>query len=112
MCVLSLFRPVKWTGCYNNGCGEIYWGDFHGDPPDCCDPCDRMGNFTGCTDGSCCDCAGRPATSDGVPSQGTSSPAMIDPGRAQPTKAPPRTNKTQSASFLSRRYRQPMHRYY
>lgn len=37
------------------GCGERYWGDFHGDPPYCCDPCDRHGNWTGggCVDGAC-----------------------------------------------------------
>ena len=30
----------------HGGCGERYWGDFHGDPPYCCEPCDRMGNWT------------------------------------------------------------------
>lgn len=36
-------------------CGDVYWGDWHGDPPDCCDPCDRHGNYTGVqTGGSGC----------------------------------------------------------
>lgn len=29
------------------GCGEVYWGDWISDPPDCCEPCDSCGNFTG-----------------------------------------------------------------
>ena len=55
--------PLSWLfaiftcGYPDNGCGEVYWGDFHGDPPDCCDPCDRCGNWTGgagaCADGTC-----------------------------------------------------------
>lgn len=46
--------PLTWIfglfcgGCwYGSGCGERYWGDFCGDPPDCCDPCDGWGNYTG-----------------------------------------------------------------
>jgi hypothetical protein len=41
----------KATHC--RGCGEIYWGEWLSDPPDCCDPCDACGNFTGA--GVCCD---------------------------------------------------------
>lgn len=48
------FRPLAWVGAllhpptwYGPTCGEVYWGDFHSDPPDCCDPCDRCGNHTG-----------------------------------------------------------------
>ena len=33
-------------GCCN-GCGELYWSEFHNDPPDTCDPCDCHGNWTG-----------------------------------------------------------------
>ncbi len=30
------------------GCGEIYWGEWISDPPDCCDPCDQCyGQWTG-----------------------------------------------------------------
>lgn len=33
-------------GC--SGCsGEVYWNEWHNDPPSCCDPCDRCGNWTG-----------------------------------------------------------------
>jgi len=27
------------------GCGEVYWGAYHNDPPDRCDPCDRDGHW-------------------------------------------------------------------
>jgi len=60
--VFRLFRPVAWVG---PSCGERYWGDYYSEPPDCCDPCDCHGNFTGmqmgpCRNGSagvCADCA-------------------------------------------------------
>lgn len=29
------------------GCGEIYWGEWLSDPPDCCDPCGGYGQYTG-----------------------------------------------------------------
>jgi hypothetical protein len=59
--VFALFTPRSWCG---RGCGDRYWGDFYGDPPDCWDPCDGYGNFTGgcnsCgtapTRGGCSDC--------------------------------------------------------
>jgi hypothetical protein len=43
-CIFALFMRGSWCG---SGCGERYWGDFHGDPPDCWDPCDCHGNYTG-----------------------------------------------------------------
>ena len=43
--VFGLFdRGGVW---YGDSCGETYYGHFAGDPPDCCDPCDRYGNYTG-----------------------------------------------------------------
>jgi hypothetical protein len=30
-----------------SGCGEIYWGPWHSDPPDQCDPCDDCGDWVG-----------------------------------------------------------------
>ncbi len=33
-------------GRHCNGCGERYWG-VYSDPVDCCDPCDRCGNWSG-----------------------------------------------------------------
>jgi hypothetical protein len=36
----------KPCGC--NGCdSEMYWCEWHNDPPQCCDPCDRCGNWIG-----------------------------------------------------------------
>lgn len=102
MCVLSLLRPSCWFGCNHNGCGEIYWGDFHGDPPDCCDPCDRMGNFTGCSN-----CGGEPADSGyDTPSPDTPfSPEAIEPNRV-PTKAPVKMsrNSTKNRYYSSQRH--------
>jgi hypothetical protein len=42
--VFNLFR-YRTFPC--SGCGERYWGDWYGDPPDCNDPCDHYGNYTG-----------------------------------------------------------------
>jgi hypothetical protein len=47
-----LFTPNSWCG---PSCGERYWGDFYSDPPDCWDPCDHCGNYTG---GGCHNCGG------------------------------------------------------
>jgi hypothetical protein len=46
--IFALLTRDCWMG---SGCGERYWGDFYGDPPDWCDPCDRCGNYTGRADG-------------------------------------------------------------
>jgi len=49
--------PLSWLfgiftyGYRDSGCGEFYWSDFHSEPPDCHDPCDRCGNYTGGYDG-------------------------------------------------------------
>ncbi|MCA9173174.1 MAG: hypothetical protein KDB14_01605 [Planctomycetales bacterium] len=37
---------VERTRCAS-GCGEIYLGEWHADPPGCCDSCDMCGNFVG-----------------------------------------------------------------
>jgi hypothetical protein len=44
--VFALFTAGSYRGCWG-GCGERYWGDWYGDPPACCDPCDCNGHFTG-----------------------------------------------------------------
>lgn len=49
-CVFALFMPRTWCGPV---CGERYWGDFYSDSPDCHDPCDGCGNYTG---GGCQSC--------------------------------------------------------
>jgi hypothetical protein len=34
--------------CGCTGCdGELYWSEWHNDPPRCCDPCDCHGNWVG-----------------------------------------------------------------
>lgn len=64
--------PLTWlfnvlnAGCYcGDGCGEMWWGDFHGAPPECCEPCNRMGEWTGqpgggvpMSTGGCSSCGG------------------------------------------------------
>jgi hypothetical protein len=32
--------------CGCTGCGDLYWSEWHNDPPGC-EPCDRCGNYTG-----------------------------------------------------------------
>ena len=41
---------------YCPSCGERYWGDYYDNPPDCWDPCDNGGNYTG---GGCSSCGSR-----------------------------------------------------
>ncbi len=39
------------------GCsGEMYWSEWHNDPPRCCDPCNRCGQWVGPPSG--CGCSG------------------------------------------------------
>lgn len=42
---LSRFWQYVCGGC--QGCGELYWNEWYNDPPECCEPCDCMGNYTG-----------------------------------------------------------------
>jgi hypothetical protein len=42
--IFSIFKCNTWRG---PSCGERYWGDFYSDPPECGDPCDNCGNYTG-----------------------------------------------------------------
>jgi hypothetical protein len=38
--------------CGCSGCdGELYWSEWHNDPPRCCDPCDCHGNWVGPSSG-------------------------------------------------------------
>jgi hypothetical protein len=47
------YGPLTWLftllshGYCGPSCGEVWWGDWHGAPPDCGDPCDRCGDYTG-----------------------------------------------------------------
>jgi hypothetical protein len=50
-----------------SGCGEVYWSEWHNDPPDCLDPCNRCGNYVGpqcCTDGCGCKAQSPPCDGD------------------------------------------------
>jgi len=67
-CCSGLFRACRRMcgGLYNGLCGgscgcsgEIYWSEWHNDPPCCCDPCNRCGQWTGpsgCGCGGCGNC--------------------------------------------------------
>lgn len=49
--VCGLFRSIGSCifgcgGC-NSGCGALYIDEWASNPPDCCDPCDSYGQFTG-----------------------------------------------------------------
>jgi hypothetical protein len=76
--IFALLTRDCWMG---SGCGERYWGDFYGDPPDACDPCDRCGNYTGrssswsgggvVTGSKPCNCGGgQTVVSETVPMEG------------------------------------------
>ncbi len=42
--VRALLNPATFHG---PSCAGRYWGEAYSDPAACCDPCDRMANFTG-----------------------------------------------------------------
>jgi hypothetical protein len=45
---LDLIVGLLNHNCYQGRvCGERYWGEWHSDPVDGCDPCDCYGNYTG-----------------------------------------------------------------
>jgi hypothetical protein len=66
--------PDKWC---SQGCGPLYWSEWHNDPPDCHDPCNRCGNYVGrgCP---CCSHApaGNAGPSDDVFESRAGTPAM------------------------------------
>jgi hypothetical protein len=49
---MGIIQQTKMMLSCNTGCGEVYWDEWLSDPPDCCDPCDNHGNWTGL--GACC----------------------------------------------------------
>jgi hypothetical protein len=51
-CLFGLMMRGAWCG---PNCGGRYWGDFYSDPPDCWDPCDGYGNYSG----GCSSCGAR-----------------------------------------------------
>ena len=38
----SPFQQWRKSLICGDGCGEVYYGDYINNPPDCCDPCDNM----------------------------------------------------------------------
>ena len=75
-CIFALFSCRTWWG---GNCGERYWGDFYSDPPDCWDPCDGCGNYTG---GGCRSCGGGSNNGSGVFDEYSSGPvgSRVDDG--------------------------------
>jgi hypothetical protein len=52
--VLDTWNSISSNCCCCGGCCdcggcscEMYWSEWHNDPPQCCDPCDRCGNWIG-----------------------------------------------------------------
>ena len=44
--LLPMMRAhVGMHGTCGRGCGEVYWGEWVSDPPDCCDPCNSCGDW-------------------------------------------------------------------
>jgi hypothetical protein len=87
-----------------SGCGECYCGDWHSDPPDCCDPCDCHGNWTG---HGCAHCNQGPGYPHGPLPPPAASPELI-PGDAEPmppttgrpTPAPPRAPQSTRNGYV------------
>jgi len=107
--VHKLLHPQKWN-C--GSCGERYWGDFHGDPPECCDPCDRCGNFTGAGSDGCNSGNGGGGynmeygggSGGGCSTCGTNGPSSYGPSSYGPQMAS-RVVEPQPVSQVSRTYR-------
>jgi hypothetical protein len=52
--LLDVWYSISKNCCCCGGCcdcggcsSELYWSEWHNDPPQCCDPCDRCGNWIG-----------------------------------------------------------------
>jgi hypothetical protein len=108
--VFSIFNCNTWRGPV---CGERYWGDFYSDPPDCHDPCDNCGNYTGRsstegnwgsvrgyssgTGGGCSNCnKNRVFNDEPIPQEGrVISPSVRVTRQPTPAKQMPKTIRTQ-----------------
>lgn len=86
-----LFHPLQWGAC--NGCGDLYLGDFHGDPPDCCDPCDECGNWTG-----------RPSMGGPMMGYGPAPGPVAPAGPAAPAATCPTCGHAYSGGVVTRGY--------
>lgn len=100
------FRPLRWLGALftcpawcGPSCGPAYWGEWHSDPPDCWDPCDGCGNWTGPSTpyyGSTGPANGVPPGAELTP---TPAPQPAERPAAKPTPAPPQPNKTTRSGY-------------
>ena len=50
---LRKYNPFGCMSCGGCDC-ELYWSEWHNDPPRCCDPCDKCGNWIGPSSAKCC----------------------------------------------------------
>jgi hypothetical protein len=109
-CVGNILRPIgvlltpeRW-GC--KGCGDVYWGDFHGDPPYCCDPCNQRGQYVGygnCSSG----CQDFGTCNSGCQDSGTCSSGCGDCGTPMSHQmSSQRASADESMSFDDRQYDQ------
>ncbi len=91
----GVFRLLTYDSWCGRSCGPRYWGDFFSDPTDCCDPCDRCGNYTGTHVRGCTNCGGGYSQAvDGTYDEGA--PAAVSSRRtprtvAQRSQVAPRT---------------------
>jgi len=87
--------------CGGGSCGcdsEVYWCEWYNDPPHCCDPCDRCGNWTGPSYGP----GGGPCGCDGCGDYGaTYGPGYVDDGGAY-YSSNRRTTTTRSTTVAAR----------
>jgi len=58
--IQCVFGDVCPTGSCGGGCsgcdGELYWNEWHNDPPRCSDPCTSCGDWVGPAAGGCSSC--------------------------------------------------------
>ncbi len=89
---LTWFFDVMLQGYCGPSCGEVWWGDWHSAPPDCCDPCDRGGNFTGGGASGCESCGTGPSGHIRPVANATRASSTVASGQvaARPGKHAPR----------------------
>jgi hypothetical protein len=106
--VRPIVGPLSWLASlfthdsyWGGSCGQYrYWGDFYGDPPDICDPCDDCGNYTGrgcqdgCQDGGIVRRGGCPTCGNQDYARAVESPrpTQVATRKVTPQPAPRKTN--------------------
>jgi len=93
------------------GCGEVYWGAYHNDPPDRCDPCDRCGHWVGKASGYRARYRSSPyETSIDLPGGGEDRNAPSEDSAPSLPEIAPVAPDTSEAEELIRSTRRPPHR--